>query len=102
MVEICSEFLIGIEVEIMIVILIIEIENVVDEVGVIGINVLNEKVNFVIEILILEVILDIIELINIVENDVMIIIDLNIIVFINILLINDVIENIVEKFIVVD
>lgn len=32
----------------------------------------------------------------------MIIIDLNIIVFINILLINDVIENIVEKFIVVD
>lgn len=41
-VEICSEFLIGIEVEIMIVILIIEIENVVDEVGVIGINVLNE------------------------------------------------------------
>lgn len=42
MVEICSEFLIGIEVEIMIVILIIEIENVVDEVGVIGINVLNE------------------------------------------------------------
>lgn len=46
--------------------------------------------------------MDIIELINIVENDVMIIIDLNIIVFINILLINDVIENIVEKFIVVD
>lgn len=42
MVEICSEFLIGIEDEIMIVILIIEIENVVDEVGVIGINVLNE------------------------------------------------------------
>lgn len=42
MVEICSEFLIGIEFEIMIVILIIEIENVVDEVGVIGINVLNE------------------------------------------------------------
>lgn len=42
MVEICSEFLIGIEVEIMIVILIIEIENVVDEVGVIGMNVLNE------------------------------------------------------------
>lgn len=42
MVEILSEFLIGIEVEIMIVILIIEIENVVDEVGVIGINVLNE------------------------------------------------------------
>lgn len=42
MVEICSEFLIGIEVEIMIVILIIEIENVVDEVGVIGVNVLNE------------------------------------------------------------
>lgn len=42
MVEICSEFFIGIEVEIMIVILIIEIENVVDEVGVIGINVLNE------------------------------------------------------------
>lgn len=42
MVEICSEFLIGIEVEIMIVILIIEIENVVDEIGVIGINVLNE------------------------------------------------------------
>lgn len=42
MVEICSEFLIGIEVEIMIVILIIEVENVVDEVGVIGINVLNE------------------------------------------------------------
>lgn len=42
MVEICSEFLIGIEVEIMIVILIIEIENVVGEVGVIGINVLNE------------------------------------------------------------
>lgn len=42
MVEICSEFLIGIEVEIMIVILIIEIEDVVDEVGVIGINVLNE------------------------------------------------------------
>lgn len=42
MVEICSEFLVGIEVEIMIVILIIEIENVVDEVGVIGINVLNE------------------------------------------------------------
>lgn len=42
MVEICSEFLIGIEVEIMIVILIIEIENVVDEVGVIRINVLNE------------------------------------------------------------
>lgn len=42
MVEICSEFLIGIEVEIMIVILIIEIENVVDEVGVIGINVLNK------------------------------------------------------------
>lgn len=42
MVEICSEFLIGIEVEIMIVILIIEIENVVDEVGVIVINVLNE------------------------------------------------------------
>lgn len=32
----------------------------------------------------------------------MIIIDLNIIVFINILLINDVIEKIVEKFIVVD
>lgn len=46
--------------------------------------------------------MDIIELINIVENDVMIIIDLNIIVFINILLINNVIENIVEKFIVVD
>lgn len=46
--------------------------------------------------------MDIIELINIVENDVMIIIDLNIIVVINILLINDVIENIVEKFIVVD
>lgn len=46
--------------------------------------------------------MDIIELINIVENDVIIIIDLNIIVFINILLINDVIENIVEKFIVVD
>lgn len=46
--------------------------------------------------------MDIIELINILENDVMIIIDLNIIVFINILLINDVIENIVEKFIVVD
>lgn len=46
--------------------------------------------------------MDIIELINIVENDVMIIIDLNIIVFINILLINDVIEKIVEKFIVVD
>lgn len=46
--------------------------------------------------------MDIIELINIVENDVMIIMDLNIIVFINILLINDVIENIVEKFIVVD
>lgn len=46
--------------------------------------------------------MDIIELINIVENDVMIIIDLNIIVFINILLINDVIENIVEKFIVVN
>lgn len=46
--------------------------------------------------------MDIIELINIVENDVMIIIDLNIIVFINILLINDVIKNIVEKFIVVD
>lgn len=46
--------------------------------------------------------MDIIELINIVENDVMIIINLNIIVFINILLINDVIENIVEKFIVVD
>lgn len=46
--------------------------------------------------------MDIIELRNIVENDVMIIIDLNIIVFINILLINDVIENIVEKFIVVD
>lgn len=46
--------------------------------------------------------MDIIELINIVENDVMIIIDLNIIVFINILLINDVIENIVEKCIVVD
>lgn len=46
--------------------------------------------------------MDIIELINIVENDVMIIIDLNIIVFINIMLINDVIENIVEKFIVVD
>lgn len=46
--------------------------------------------------------MDIIELINIVENDVMIVIDLNIIVFINILLINDVIENIVEKFIVVD
>lgn len=42
MVEICSEFLIGIEVEIMIVILIIEKENVVDEVGVIGVNVLNE------------------------------------------------------------
>lgn len=42
MVEICSEFLIGIEVEIMIVILIIEIENVVEDVGVIGINVLNE------------------------------------------------------------
>lgn len=46
--------------------------------------------------------MDIIELINILENDVMIIIDLNIIVFINILLINDVIENIVEKFNVVD
>lgn len=46
--------------------------------------------------------MDIIELINILENDVMIIIDLNIIVFINILLINDVIKNIVEKFIVVD
>lgn len=46
--------------------------------------------------------MDIIELINILEKDVMIIIDLNIIVFINILLINDVIENIVEKFIVVD
>lgn len=46
--------------------------------------------------------MDIIELINILENDVMIIIDFNIIVFINILLINDVIENIVEKFIVVD
>lgn len=46
--------------------------------------------------------MDIIELINILKNDVMIIIDLNIIVFINILLINDVIENIVEKFIVVD